>query len=190
MPQKRTKNQQMPKFHLPVVSLSPVFFFLTSSCVRFRHLNLKSCFAVLPAVGRKKIELIMVKHLKSWICSRNMIGYDSLVLELFYNNWLTGSTPIDQWCFWSEARNKVAKEREKDCQQSKLPLYFRILDISGSLLYTNTTEFLFRLFQYGVAHDQWWFFDVFWISGFCAIDMLSFGNEKWTSAFSNVRKPL
>lgn len=109
----------MTKFHLPVVSLSPVFFFLTSSCVRFRHLNLKSCFAVLPAVGRKRLN-------SSWWNISKVEYVAGTWLDMtpwtVCNNWLTGSTLIDQWCFWSEARNKVAKEREKDCQQSKLPL--------------------------------------------------------------------
>lgn len=55
--------------------------------------------------------------------------------------------------------SKQSSKRKREGLSAKQASLIRILDISGSLLYTNTTEFLFRLFQYEVAHDQWWFFD-------------------------------
>lgn len=155
MPQKPTKNQQMTKFHLPVVSLAPVFFFSTSSCVRFRHLNLKSCFAVLPAVGRKKIELIMVKHLKSWIVAGTWLDMTPWTVLQQLVDRIHSDRPV-MFLKWG---SKQSSKRKREGLSAKQASLIRILDISGILLYTNTTEFLCRLFPYEVAHDQWWFFD-------------------------------
>ncbi len=106
-----------------------------------------------------------------------MIGYGSL--NCFTTIRSTGSTPIDQWCFWSEARNKVAKEKEKDCQQSKLQTL--------GFWMSNTAEFMFPLLQYGVGSPS---IEVFWRKNKLVLCYIHVILCKWTYAFCNNQFPI